>query len=168
MTSNVKIIVYILAAVAVLISISFIFKFPGSLYETEQVSTENNLTVSSTPTNGSVTPEQKKENKLCDWIDESDVIIKLNFVPGVVKDTSYEAGFYFSPIYFNGRLARKDCDYRTGLNFEELKGKGAVQVGVRGYTDSRRRQLENEPISVVLDAEGKPDVGTYIEVMVTD
>jgi len=105
-------------------------------------------------------------NKVCAWVDNSDVIIKLNFADGVEKDSSYEAGFYLSSINLFARLARKECDYRTGFSYEELKGKGAVQVGVRGYTDSNRRQLANEPISVVIGADGHPDIGSAIEVTV--
>ena len=114
------------------------------------------------------TPAESANNKLCDWVDKSDIIIKLNFAEGVEKDSSYEAGFYLSPMYLNARLARKDCDYRTGFSFAELKGKGAAQVGTRGYTDNRRRQLANEPVSIVFDAEGHPDIGNYIVVTVKD
>jgi hypothetical protein len=110
----------------------------------------------------------KVENKLCDWVDESDIIIKVNFADGVVKDTSYEAGFYYSEIGSTMRLARSACDYRTGFSYEELKNAGVVQVGVRGYTDSNRRQIANEPISINFDADGKPDIGSYIEVTITD
>jgi hypothetical protein len=109
---------------------------------------------------------QGDNSKLCGWIDESDIIIKLNFADGVVKDTSYETGFYFSPIYSTMRLARSGCDYRVGFKFSELKNKGAAQVGARGYNDNNRRQLANEPIDIVFDENGKPDIGNYIEVMV--
>ena len=112
--------------------------------------------------------EASDRDKMCSWVDDSDVIITLNFADGVEKDGSYEAGFYLSEINLFARLARKECDYRTGFSYEELKGKGAVQMGVRGYTDSNRRQLANEPISVVIGADGHPDIGSAIEVMVLD
>jgi hypothetical protein len=105
-------------------------------------------------------------SKLCGWVDDSDIIIKLNFADGVEKDTSYETGFYFNSVTSSMRLARKDCDYRTGFKFSEFAGKGAVQVGVRGYSDSVRRQLANEPINVNFNKDGKPDIGNYIEVTV--
>lgn len=108
------------------------------------------------------------EDKLCGWIDKSDIVVKLNFAEGVTKDTSYEAGFYFSPIISTMRLARQACDYRTGFNFSEFKNKGAAQVGVRGYTDSVRRQLANEPLSVVFDENGASSIGQYIEVQVNN
>ncbi|MFA6042267.1 MAG: hypothetical protein WCV85_02920 [Patescibacteria group bacterium] len=107
-------------------------------------------------------------DKVCGWVNKSDVIMKLNFADGVAKDTSYEAGFYLSEINLFARLARKECDYRTGFSYEELKGKGAVQLGVRGYTDSNRRQLANEPLSVVIGADGHPNIGSAIEVTVLD
>jgi hypothetical protein len=110
----------------------------------------------------------KAENKLCDWVDASDVIIKVNFADGVAKDTSNEAGFYYSSVKSNMRVARSGCDYRTGFSYDELKNLGAVEVGVRGYTDSRRRQIVGEPISVVLGADGVPNIGSRIEVTITD
>jgi hypothetical protein len=106
--------------------------------------------------------------KLCDWVDKSDIIIKINFADGVVKDGSYETGFYLSSIKSTMRLARSGCDYRTGFSYEELKNLGAVQVGVRGYTDRLRRQIVNEPINVVFNESGVPDIGSYIEVTITD
>jgi len=112
--------------------------------------------------------ELSDTDKVCAWVDASDVIIKLNFADGVEKDTSYEAGFYLSEINLFARLARQQCDYRTGFSYEELKGKGAVQLGVRGYTDRNRRQLANDPISVVIDADGHPNIGSAIEIMVLD
>lgn len=115
---------------------------------------------------GQKTDVEEKKRKLCGWVDESDIIIELSFAEGLTKDTSYETGFYFSPIMSTMRLARSGCDYRTGFSFEEMKGKGAVQVGVRGYSDNIRRQLESEPINVMFDAEGKPDVELPIKVKV--
>ncbi len=114
------------------------------------------------------TSAPKAGNKLCDWVDASDVIIKVSFAEGVARDTSYEAGFYYSGIKSNMRVARSGCDYRTGFSYDELKNLGAVEVGVRGYTDSRRRQIVGEPMSVVLGADGVPSIGSYIEVTVTD
>ena len=107
-------------------------------------------------------------NPQCAWIEKADVIIKVNFAEGVEKDTSYETGFYLSPIMSNMRLARKDCDYQTGFTFEELKKIGEAEVGVRGYSDNKRRIIEGEPISVTIDTEGKPDIGNYIEVKITN
>ncbi|MFA6553664.1 MAG: hypothetical protein WCT27_04515 [Patescibacteria group bacterium] len=111
---------------------------------------------------------QNDVDKMCGWVDASDVIITLKFADGVAKDTSYEAGFYLSSINLFARVARQQCGYRTGFSYEELKGKGAVQVGVRGYTDSNRRQLQGDPISVVIGADGHPDIGSRIEVTVLD
>ena len=110
----------------------------------------------------------QKEDKLCGWIDKSDIIVKVIVPEGVKADTSYEAGFYFSPIYSTMRIARSGCDYRVGFMFSELENKGAAQVGVRGYSDNRRRQLVEDPLSLVFDAEGKPSIGTNIEVTVKD
>jgi len=113
-----------------------------------------------------IAPSPTPENKLCGWVDNSDIIIKLNFADGVIKDSSYETGFYYSSIGSDMRLARSACDYRTGFSYSEMKNKGAVQVGVRGYTDSNRRQLENEPINVIFDENGKPSLTSPIEVTV--
>ncbi|MFA6272056.1 MAG: hypothetical protein WC693_03010 [Patescibacteria group bacterium] len=154
-------------SIANIILIAF-FAF-GCTKKTEQPQNQNTNTNTVSAQNQNVnTNITKTENKLCDWIDESDIIIKINFADGVVKDTSYEAGFYYSSIGSTMRLARSGCDYRTGFSYEELKNAGAVQVGVRGYTDSNRRQIVGEPISVVLDANGKPDIGSYIEVTISN
>jgi hypothetical protein len=110
----------------------------------------------------------QKEDKLCGWIDKSDIIVKVIVPEGIKAETSYEAGFYFSPIYSTMRIARSGCDYRVGFMYSELENKGAAQVGVRGYSDNRRRQLVEDPLSVVFDAEGKPSIGTNIEVTIKD
>lgn len=115
---------------------------------------------------GQQTNTADQKEKLCGWIDQSDIIIQLTFDQGVAKDTSYETGFYFSPVYSVMRLARSGCDYRVGFNFSEFKNKGAAEVGVRGYSDSVRRQLEGEPLSLVFDADGRPNIPLPITVKV--
>jgi len=115
---------------------------------------------------GQQTSGAEQREKLCGWVDRSDIIIKVNFAEGVAKDTSYETGFYFSPIYSIMKLARAGCDYRVGFNFSEFKNKGAAEVGVRGYSNNLRRQIEGQPISLVFDAEGKPSIGNQIEVLI--
>jgi hypothetical protein len=164
MTKNTKII-FAIALVAIVLVVGIILLSSGknSVKKNKATNEQSVKTENTAP----IQPE-KKENKLCDWIDKSDIIIKLNFAEGIEKDTSYEAGFYFSPTFFSARLARRDCDYRTGFNYSEFKEKGSAQVGARRYTDSRRRQLENEPISVVFDENGHPDIGSYIEITVKD
>ncbi|KKR06463.1 MAG: hypothetical protein UT34_C0001G0504 [candidate division WS6 bacterium GW2011_GWF2_39_15] len=112
--------------------------------------------------------QEKPVNKLCDWVDDSDIIIKINFAEGVEKENSYEAGFYFSPIISTMRVARKECDYRTGFSFTELKGKTAADVGVRNYSDNTRRKLIGEPIDVNFDSNGVPNIGTSIEVTIAN
>lgn len=114
------------------------------------------------------TSEKNSFQEYCDKINASDIIIKVNFAEGVVKDTSYETGFYYSPIISNMKLARSGCDYKVGFSYEEMKSKGAVEVGVRGYNDSKRRTIIGQPISVVFDAQGVPDIDPYIEVTITD
>ncbi|GEM_PF-1900303 len=136
-----------------------------------KVQTKNS--VSTTPakqttqsTNTIVTPTPVEEDRLCGWIDKSDIIIKLSFAKGVVKDSSYTAGFHYNPVGSDMRMARGACDYRTGFTFEELKGKGVAQVNVAGFSDSTRRQLENDPITVTFDQNGKPNIPKVIEVKV--
>ncbi len=135
-------------------------------------STVNKPTTTNIPTTeiylGQQTDQVEKKEKLCGWIDKSDIIIELSFADGVNKDTSYETGFYYSPIMSNMRLARNGCDYRTGFSFEEMKNKGAVEVGARGYTDNKRRKLDGEPHSVTFDENGKPNVPLPIRVKVMD
>ncbi|KKP69397.1 hypothetical protein A2X44_04570 [candidate division CPR3 bacterium GWF2_35_18] len=132
-------------------------------------SPEINTVTNSTNSEVTKSADQTKEaNSLCDWVDESDIIIKLTFADGVTKDTSYEAGFAFDSITRTARLARSACDYRTGFSYAELKNKGSVQVAVWGYSDSRRRQLKSEPVTVFLDSQGKPNIGSTIEVEVID
>jgi len=112
--------------------------------------------------------EASNYDKQCGWVDKSDVIITVKFADGVTKDTAYEAGFFTDSITFNAHVARQLCNYRTGFSFTELKGKGAAQMGVRGYTDSVRRQIVGDPVSVTFDASGKPSLGTNIEVTIKD
>ncbi|MFA5360238.1 MAG: hypothetical protein WC349_04760 [Patescibacteria group bacterium] len=158
MAKNTKIILIVVILIALLITLFFIFKSPSTKTKVIENKSSETKTIE--------TPAQ--EDKLCGWIDKSDIIIKVNVPEGIAKDTSYEAGFYFSPTFFTARLARQACGYRTGFSYAELKNKGAAQVGVRGYTDSRRRQLENEPISIVFDENGKPSIGPNIEVTIKD
>jgi hypothetical protein len=114
------------------------------------------------------TSEKNSFQEYCDKINASDIIIKVNFAEAVVKDTSYETGFYYSPIISNMKLARSGCDYKVGFSFAEMKDKGAVEVGVRGYNDNNRRTIIGQPISVVFDKNGEPDIDPYIEVTIID
>lgn len=115
-----------------------------------------------------VEEEKETSNKICEWVDNSDIIIKVNIPEGIEKENSYEAGFYFNPIVSTMRLARKECDYRTGFSFAELKGKKAADVGVRNYSDSTRRVLVGEPIDVTFDSNGVPNIGPNIEVTILE
>ncbi|MBP9781122.1 hypothetical protein KBC89_00515 [Candidatus Woesebacteria bacterium] len=117
---------------------------------------------------GQQTNPDEAYEKLCAWVDKSDIIIELSFADGVVKDTSYEAGFSFSSIERTARLAREGCNYQTGFKFSELANKGEVQVAVWGYTDNRKRQLLNEPINLTFDSEGKPSIPLPIRITVLD
>lgn len=117
---------------------------------------------------GQQTNPTEAYEKLCAWVDKSDIIIELSFADGIVKDTSYEAGFAFSSIERTARLAREGCNYRTGFKYSELAGKGEVQVAVWGYNDNRKRQLLNEPINLTFDSEGKPNIPLPIRITVLD
>lgn len=131
-------------------------------------------TSTSTPVvSPALTPEKSDYEKVCSWVDESDVIVKVNLGDEAVVDNSYEAGFMYykqgSTLgLIQARLARQVCDYKTGFSFDELKGKGTVQIVVTGYSDNRRRQLDQDPISVILDENGHPSIGNLIEVTVLD
>lgn len=115
---------------------------------------------------GQQTDPVAQKEKLCGSIDKSDIIIELSFAEGITLDSSYETGFYYTPIYSNMKLARRDCDYRVGFSFEEMKGKGAVELGVRGYTDNVRRQVEANPISITFDSEGKPNSSLPLKIKI--
>lgn len=112
------------------------------------------------------TVEEETSNKICEWVDNSDIIIKVNIPEGIEKESSYEAGFYFNPIVSTMRLARQECEYRTGFSFTEFIGKTAADVGVRNYSDSERRVLVGEPIDVTFDSNGMPSIGANIEVTI--
>jgi len=154
----------LLVIILIWINLSKDTKQPPSVNETSQATQE--IELATMPTSAEITVQPSQENKLCSWVDDSDIVIKLNFAEGVVKDTAYEAGFYYSTIGSDMRLARSACDYRTGFSYSEMKNKGAVQVGVRGFSDSTRRQLKDEPINVVFDENGKPSLPSPIEVQV--
>jgi hypothetical protein len=120
------------------------------------------------PTTSAIPSETSNYTKQCDWVDKSDIIITVKIADDVTKDTSYEAGFYFGENYLDAKLAREVCNYRTGFNYSELKGKGEAQIGVRGYADSLRRQIVGDPINVSFDADGKPSIGSNIEVTISN
>lgn len=110
------------------------------------------------------------ENKVCSWVDNSEVIVKINLAPGIVADTSYEAGFVYPGK--NGlemrkaRLARAACDYRVGFSKAELAIIGRGEVAAWGFTDSKRRTVE-KAVVVQFD-QGTPDIGNNIEVTIVD
>ena len=79
--------------------------------------------------------------KMCGWVDEADIKIKVNFADGVVKECAYETGFYYDPITSNMHVARKACDYRVGFTYNEVPANALVEVGVRGYSDNKRRTI---------------------------
>lgn len=131
----------------------------------------NKPTNTLTPTTSPLTSPPSADT-VCGWIDESDVIIKLTFADGVVKDTSYEAGFAYrkspnSVELVSARLARSQCNYRTGFNASDFKDMIENQVVVSGYTDSVRRTLKNAPITYTI-TNSLPDSDRIIEVEVLD
>lgn len=118
-----------------------------------------------------VKEEEKKEDKLCGWIDESDVIIQVKLPDDTKGPTSYIAGFLHS---IDGsataranlsRIARRQCDYRVGFTVDELKEITGAEVYVAGFDDDERKKLENEPVNVTF-TEGTPDGGSVIMVNV--
>jgi hypothetical protein len=135
--------------------------------ETAPVWSETAATASE-PYLGQQAGDNDARKKLCSWVDGSDIIIKVNVPPGLEKDTSYEVGFYFSPIFSTMKLAREGCEYRTGFDFSEFMNKGQAEVGVRGYSDNRRRTLKEGTIPVSFGQDGRPDIGTRIEVTIMD
>ena len=106
MTKNTKIILIVVILIALLVALFFIFKSPSA--KTKVIKNKSSETKN--------IEASAQEDKLCGWIDKSDIIIKVNVPEGITKDTSYEAGFYFSPTYFTARLARQACGYRTGFS----------------------------------------------------
>ena len=168
--------------IILVLGIVFVIIIGGSIVS-KNFRNQSNLTPSPTPiTTSTPTPTieidlgqqpttNPTQNGPCgNWISLSnytDILIKLNFADGVVKDTSYETGFALSSITRTARLARKE-EYCTGFSYEELKNKGVVQVAVWGYTDSNHHQLANEPINVTFDENGIPDKQGIIEVTVLD
>jgi len=124
--------------------------------------TQKDQVITSSPT--TVLTPTVVENKVCDWIDKSDIIVRVNVPVDIIGENSYEVGFYFSPIFSSMRIARKECSYRTGFNYSEFKGKGEANVGVRRYSDSTRLKIKEEPLSLSFDSEGKPSIGNIIEV----
>jgi hypothetical protein len=122
--------------------------------------------------NPKATIVQTANDKLCGWVDKSDVIIKVNIPDGIKKDTSYEAGF----VYRTGansieqriaRLARSACDYRTGFARSELTKLTEARVGVWGYTDSVERQIKKQPM-IVNFLDGLPKEGNLISVEIVN
>ncbi|MFA6602571.1 MAG: hypothetical protein WCT01_02085 [Candidatus Shapirobacteria bacterium] len=111
-----------------------------------------------------------RENKMCSWIDSSEVILKLKFEEGVVKDTSYETGF----IYKKGpnmvemklaRLARDQCDYRVGYNKSDFEGIKGATIGVWTFNGTIQQKIKGAPITVQF-IDGMPDFGKNLEVEV--
>ncbi len=115
----------------------------------------------------------KKSNKLCDWIDKSDIVIKLKLPEkyGYYKDNtkspSYETGLMFKSSYgdiaSSRRLARKACDYRVGFSkkdFENINYNPNYPFIIISYKNSSTDFTYNEePIKITLNKDGLPNEG---------
>ena len=115
----------------------------------------------------------KTKNKLCDWIDKSDIIIKLNLPEkyGYYKDDkkspSYETGLMFKSSYgdiaSSRRLARKACDYRVGFSkkdFKNINYNPNYPFVIISHRDSSTDfTYDKEPIKLTLNKDNLPNEG---------
>lgn len=121
------------------------------------------------PTN-QTSPSVSEANKMCDWIDKSEMVVKLNFAPDiVVKDTSYELGFVYSKPdkpqleLKLARIARSQCDYRVGFNKSDFINIAHANLAAWTYNGTIRQKLKGDPISVDF-VDNLPNLGKLIEV----
>lgn len=137
----------------------------------EQTNTEtNNQNQEPTTTEETTT---KKSNKMCDWIDDSDLIIQLDLPEEFAlyektnSSPSYNTGFLFRSSYGDQarlmRLARKGCDYRVGFSkedFRELNMAPNSNLTIAAESGSQEHfSYENWPIEMNFDGEGMPTDG---------
>jgi hypothetical protein len=110
-----------------------------------------NPTVAPSPTSVAVVPTA---NPMCDWIDKSDVIIKVKIPEGMTPDTSYETGFVYSKPdkpsleLKLARVARSQCEYRVGFNKSDFKNIANATIAVWTYTGTVRQKISGDPIKV--------------------
>ena len=117
-----------------------------------------------------LSPIVNETNKMCDWIDKSEVIVKLNFAPEIVtKDTSYELGFVYSKPdkpqleLKLARVARSQCDYRVGFNKSDFNNIAHANLAAWTYNGTVRQTLKGDPILVNF-IDNLPNLGKQIEV----
>jgi hypothetical protein len=119
----------------------------------------------------------KGPEKLCGWIDKSDVIITLDLPEEYAHFNnrtifpSYETGFMFrdarGEIARSVKLARKQCGYRVGFSKAELNEIHGKFFPVIYKGSSQFLTYEGEPEFISLQADGLPQQGKEIILKVT-
>lgn len=162
----------------ILISVFLLAGCKSAPNNTEQASTENNAQNKEINTKEEAPTE--KTNKMCDWVDESDVIIQLILPEEYANAISYEAGFLFESSYGDNarlmRLARKNCDYRVGFSKEDflninMSANSPFVIAAENDVSSHF-SYEGWPININFDengtiTDGMPEEGKTIIIKVT-
>ena len=114
----------------------------------------------------------KEGDKICNWIDDSDIVIKLDLpeeyahYDDATIFPSYEVGFMFKSshgeIASSRRLARKNCDYRVGFSkddFTNINSNPNYPLIIYAQKDSSTDfSYDSEPIKITLK-DGLPEQG---------
>jgi hypothetical protein len=113
--------------------------------------------------------EAQPEKKWCQWIADSDVVVQVAVPESYGSPIALQAGFSYSAPNSTvrniriARMARKECEYRAGFNFDELEKIKKAEIAVWDTDHNNRVPLVDEPVEVLL-TDGIPDRGTHITV----
>ncbi len=130
-------------------------------------------------TNADKISRGEKSNKICAWIEKSDIIIKLDLPEKYTGAASYEVGFLFKSSYGDQarfvRLARKNCDYRVGFSKKDFINLNMAPNSpfaiVAEKNSSTHFSYANWPINISFDkngtiTKGMPENGKTIVIKV--
>jgi len=127
-----------------------------------------------------INKETSSNNKICSWIDDSDVVIKLDLPEEYAHYNdaniypSYEVGLMFRSSYgdiaSSRRLARKGCDYRVGFSkedFADINSNPNYPLVILALKDSSTDfSYDSEPIKLTFK-DGLPEQGNEFVLKIT-
>jgi len=117
------------------------------------------------------TTQNNKDKPWCDWIDESEIVIRLD-LPEKYKDkSSYKVGFLhldniYNDVHHTARLAREGCDYRVGFNKDDFINFWGIQIPYSEAGLGFYFTYEGQPLQMNLK-EGLPDYDGELVLKVT-
>lgn len=116
------------------------------------------------------TADNNEDNSGCDWIDESDIIMRLDLPEEYRDRSSYTAGFAhldnYGSIYRTGRSARSNCDYRVGFNKNDFTNHKGIHIPYAEAGLGFYFIYEDQPLQMILK-DGLPDYDGELVLKVT-